>query len=471
MQRRLQHWWSRRCGGASVMALALPLVLSTASWTIMHFIDRVFLTWHSTEAIAAAMPAGMTHFAAICLPLGIAGYANTFVAQYFGAHQPRRIGALVWQGIHLGLLSVPVYLATISFAPNFFDWVGHPVVVRQYEVDYFQSMAYGAGAAVIAAAMASLFTGIGQTRVVMAVDIAASALNVLLDYLLIFGYAGLPELGIVGAGIATSIAQWSKVLAYALIMALPAYRQPYALFENCRFQPRLAYQLLRYGGPSGLQVLIEVVAFTLVSFQMGRLGEVALAATTIAFSINAIAFVPMLGLGIAVSTMVGQQLGAGRPRMAERATWTSLTIGAVYTTVIGAWYLIFPDAFLMAHAAGSSEDFQQLRQTCYHLLRFVAAYCVLDMVQIVFASAIKGAGDTRFVLSATVAVSPVPVILAWWGVEHWQWGLSALWWVVTIWIWALGAIYFARFHFGPWRGMRVIDSPVPVEKAAAAECV
>ena len=75
----------------------------------MHFVDRVFLTWHSTEAIAAAMPAGMLYFSILCLPLGLAGYVNTFVAQYYGASRREKIGSVVWQGVMLVSLAIPFF--------------------------------------------------------------------------------------------------------------------------------------------------------------------------------------------------------------------------------------------------------------------------------------------------------------------------------------------------------------------------
>ena len=85
-----------------MLALALPLVISTASWTLMNFVDRMFLLWHSPGAMAAAMPAGMLHFTMICFPLGVASYVNTFVAQYHGAGRPERIGTALWQGTRIG---------------------------------------------------------------------------------------------------------------------------------------------------------------------------------------------------------------------------------------------------------------------------------------------------------------------------------------------------------------------------------
>lgn len=103
----LKTWWTRPAGGRELLALALPLIISTASWTVMNFIDRMFLLWHSTDAMAAAMPAGMLYYTVICYPLGVAAYVNTFVAQYHGAGRPERIGVAVWQGVWLGVLTAP----------------------------------------------------------------------------------------------------------------------------------------------------------------------------------------------------------------------------------------------------------------------------------------------------------------------------------------------------------------------------
>jgi multidrug resistance protein, MATE family len=456
-RRRLDIWWRRPCGGQAVVRLALPLVLSTASWTLMHFVDRVFLTRYSTAAIAAAMPAGVLHFTLICLPLGIASYVTTFVAQYFGADRKLRIGHVLWQGVFLGLITVPLVLLLNPLAPSLFNRTGHPPAIVGQEIIYFQALAYGGGATVVAAALAAFFTGLGATRVVMFVDVGAALLNILLDYLLIFGVAGFPEMGIAGAGIATSLAQWAKVAAYVALMAQQEFRSPYGLIEGCRWDGPLMARLLRFGGPSGLQMFVEVGAFTALTFLVGRLGEVPLAATTIALSVNSIAFVPMLGLGIAVSAMVGQQLGAGRADLAERATWTAVQLGGLYTGFMAILYLGAPGWFLAAHAVGRADEFAQVAEVCGILLRFVAAYCVLDMLQIVFSCAVKGAGDTRFVLATSALIAPLPALLGWFGMAYWGWGFYSLWYVITGWISLLAVVFYLRFRRGPWRSMRVIE--------------
>ena len=140
----------------------------------------------TARAIAAAMPAGMLYFSILCLPLGLAGDVNTFVAQYYGASRREKIGSVVWQGVMLGSLAIPFFGLLIPAAPSFFRSVNHGPQIAHFETIYFQALAYGAGGAVISAAQAAFFTGLGKSRVVMVVDTAAALLNLLLDYLLIF---------------------------------------------------------------------------------------------------------------------------------------------------------------------------------------------------------------------------------------------------------------------------------------------
>ena len=442
------------------MTLAMPLIISTASWSVMNFVDRMFLLWSSTQEMAAAMPAGMLYFTAICFPLGIAMYVNTFVAQYHGAGQPERIGPVVWQGVRIGVLTTPLFLVTIPLAPMIFKAFGHDPRAVCLETIYYQILCFGAGGQVIAGAMSSFYTGRGKMSVVMGVDTASSLLNVVLDYLWIFGYAGFPALGIEGAAWATVVSQWARVAVYSWLITRPANRTQFGILSGRPMDTRLMRRLLRFGGPSGLQMALEVAAFSGFVLLVGGLGEIEMAATALAFSINTVAWVPMLGLGIALTTMVGQELGRDRPDLAARATWTCFAMAQFYLCTMAVLYVSVPDLFLLGHAAGTSpEGFSRLRHLTIVLLRFVAAYSLLDAMNIVFVSAIKGAGDTRFILVITCLMAPWPVIGAWMVIAEmegdgrliWCWG------VLTVWICALGVIYLLRFLSGRWRKMRVIE--------------
>jgi multidrug resistance protein, MATE family len=460
-------WWSRPCGGRDVLRMAVPLIVSTGSWTVMNFIDRMFLVWYSEAAMAAVMPAGMVHFAVVCFPLGVASYVSTFVAQYHGANHPRRIGPVVCQGIRIGLYCIPLFLLMIPLASWIFRLAGHEAELATQETIFFQTALYGAGAEVIAASMAAFFTGRGVTRVVMVVDSSAWALNIVLDYAWIFGHFGLPSLGIKGAACATVVALWWRVIVYASLLSLPRFRR-YDILRGWRFNVSLLRRLVRYGGPTGLQMFIEVAGFTLFLLVVGTLGKGPLAATNLAFNVNCLAFVPMLGLGLALSTLVGQQVGRNRPDLAARATWTSLSMAVCYMGAMGLVYVLMPDFLLMGHRSGMPPaEFHELRNTTVVLLRFVAAYCLFDALNVVFAGALKGAGDTRFIMIVSLLLTPAPVVAAWVGIHCFGYGLLWCWVVVTLWICILGVIYLARFLQGHWRQMRVIESEL-IEKTEAA---
>jgi MATE family multidrug resistance protein len=451
-------WWFRPCGGRDVLRMAVPLIVSTGAWSVMNFIDRMFLLHYSEVSMAAVLPAGMVHFAMVCLPLGVASYVNTFVAQYQGAGRPRRIGPAVWQGVRLGMYCIPLFLALIPLSPWIFRLAGHETELASLEALFFQTALFGAGAEVIAASLAAFFIGRGVTWVVMLVDSSAWALNIVLDYAWIFGHFGLPALGIEGAAWATVCSLWCRVAVYTLLLLLPRYRRRYRTWSGRRFNAALFRRLLRYGGPSGFQLLVEVAGFTLFLLVVGTLGKVAMAATTLAFNFNTLAFVPMLGLGMALSTLVGQQLGNNNPNLASRATRTSLSMALGYMGTMALVYVLFPNVLLMGHAANTPPAvFAELRDTTVILLRFVAAYCLFDAMCVVFTGTLKGAGDTRFIMIVSLLLTPMPVAAAWVGIHFFHFGLIWCWTVITLWICVSGVIYLLRFLQGRWRHMRVIE--------------
>ncbi len=467
-------WWARPCGGREVVQLAFPLVVSTISWTLMNFIDRTFLTWFDKDAMAAAMPAGAVSFSAICLPMGVASYVGTFVAQYNGSKQYHKMGLIVWQGVWLAVAAVPLFFLLHQLAPALFSGVGHPEGIANYEIVYFRALQFGAPAVVIAAATSGFFSGREETSVIMKVDASTSLLNVVLDYLWIFGYFGFPQMGIVGAALATVVSSWIRVFIYLALMfrrdrdsvdvaestdrSANEITGQFGVRADCRFDWPMMTRLIRYGGPNGLQMFIEMSAFSAYLLLVGTLGTTELAATTLAFNVNQIAFVPLLGLGFAVSILVGNQIGKQRPDLASRATFTTLTIALGYGLVMAALYWLVPGAFLVLHELGAdAEEFAEIRDMTVILLRFVAVYCIVDAGLIVFASAIKGAGDTKFVLIAAMIMSPIPVILGWIGIHRWNWTINHFWVLITIWIFAQGLVYFGRFMQGKWRTMKVVE--------------
>jgi len=471
-------WWRRPAGGREVLQVALPLVISTISWTVMTFVDRMFLNWVSGIAMSAAFSASIIWFAFFCLPMGICSYVNTFVSQYMGDEQPDRIGPSVWQGVWAALLVTPLALAIIPLAPWIFSWTLHSPEVTQLEIPYFQILCVGGPAMLIATALSAFYSGRGKTWVVMVVDAGVTSLNLLLDYLWIFGYAGFPEMGIEGAGWATVTALWVKAIIYLVLVLKRENRDVFQTATGMRFDRELFGRLIYFGGPSGVQILLDVLGFTVFVILMGRVGDMEAAATTLAFSIASVAFMPVWGFSMAVSILVGQHLGENRDDLAARSTWTTLHISLVYMAIISALYVFTPDLFLSGFFAGNGDsetDKQALHTMAANLLCFVAAYNTMDAVFMIFVSAIKGAGDTRFVMIISVIMGVLLAALSWLTISYWQLSIYGCWMTVTAWVCVMGVIFLLRFLGGKWRSMRVIetrdDATHEVEEASSVPAV
>ncbi len=457
--------WNSAGGYREVLHIALPLILSTASWSVQHFVDRMFLSWYSPEAIAAAMPAGMLHFSIVSIFMGTAGYVGTFVAQYYGAQKYNRIGPAIWQGIYISLIGGLALLCFYPFADTIFRFIGHDKLVQRQEVIYFQMLCFGGAPYMASYALSGFFSGRGKTWPVMWVNIFATALNILLDYAFIFGHWGFPEMGVKGAGLATILAGVFSLMAYLLLMADKKSNATYHTLKGWRPDRDLLMRVLRFGLPSGVQFFLEMAGFTGFVLIVGRLGTASLAATNIAFNINTLAFMPMIGCGIAISVLVGQYLGADKPELAQASTYSGFHLAFVYMGSIAAAYILLPDLFVIPFALNADpQAFKEIYDFSIILLRFVAFYSVFDTMNIIFCSAIKGAGDTKFVMYISVGLSFLGLLIpAYLAVIVFDYGLMVSWVIATSYVILLGFAFFLRFLNGKWKTMRVIEQAVPVK--------
>lgn len=449
-------------GYREVLQIAFPLILSTGSWTIQHFIDRMFLTWYSQEAIAASMPASMVSWTVTSLFVGTASYINTFVAQYYGAKRYTRIGSSVWQGIYLAIIATPIMFIFYPLSDGLFELVGHQQAVRELETVYFKMLLFGSPFAIVANAISGFFSGRGKTWAVMWINAAGMVSNIILDYLLIFGNFGFPEMGIQGAGIATAIATAITAGLFFIRMGRPSMNAEFRTLKNWKFDRGLFRRLIRYGVPSGLQFVLEILAFTIFIMLVGKVGMKELAASNIAFNINMLAFLPMFGMSLAVSALVGQRLGENRPEEAEKTTWSAFHIGFSYFAILALSYVVIPEIFLMPFALRSNPgEFDPIAGLAVTLLRFVAVYSLFDSANMIFSGALKGAGDTRFVALASISLSWALMIMPCFiAIHFFEVGINWLWFFVTLYVCGLGLTLFWRFKHGIWKSMRVIESEV-----------
>lgn len=444
----------------SVMVVSLPLVLSMAATTVMEFTDRVFLANYSMDAIAAATPAGITVFLFLTFFSGISAYMNVFIAQYKGAGSEERIGACLWQGIYFSIFSAVLLLALSAAAESIFKLGGHPPAIQKLEAIYFRTMCMGGGLNVLGAGLATFFSGRGQTRPVMVVSIIGMLFNIPLDYALINGWWIFPEMGIMGAAVATVCAWFLIVVLYVLLIFDRENISRFNLVGSRGLDRDLMGRLIKFGLPGSLQFTLDVFAFTFFVFMVGRLGAVELAINNMVLSIESITFMPALGFSIGLSTLVGQALGKNDVPQAIKATRQTARILVAYILVLDLVLLAAPHwALSLFMDAGDREHFA----LGISLIRIMSLYLIFDGLYMVYIGLLKGAGDTRFIMVAIGAVSllflvvPIYAAVAYLGAD-----LVICWWILTFFVLSLCATAWFRCRQGRWKTMRVIEmQPIP----------
>ena len=439
----------------------MPLILSTGASTIQMFIDSVLLMGLSRDAMAAAVQAGITSFTFASLFLGVASYVNTFVAQYTGAGRSGRLGPAVWQGIYFSLFAGILMLGLIPMAKGIFNWFGHDPAIREGEIRYFKIMCFGIGPMLLSSAVSCFYTGRGKTNTVMAVSLVSTGINIALTYCLIFGKFALPAMGIAGAALATVIASGFSAVVYFILFFQRKYRDRYATLSGYRPDGELFKRLLRFGLPSGAQFFLNMCAFNLFGVFVGRLDAVSQAATALALRINLLAFLPMIGVAIAVSTLMGQAIGNGNPKLAQRTTWSAFYVTFAYMATIACGYWFRPEIFLYPYARISEPaEFDVLRPIVTQLLCFAAFYSIFDTGNVIFAAALKGAGDTKFVMVSSVLLHWVFLVLPAWIAYKLNCELVIFWIFLTVCVCSMAITFLLRFLQGKWKTMRVIE-PIP----------
>ena len=460
---------SRGQAARELLKLAFPLILSNLFWTLQLTIDRVFLSQYSSDAVAACLGAVMLFYTPFILLQTTVAIATTFVAQYYGAGRPERIGAVINHALYFCLVAGIAFLGLWPIAEPVMAWVGHSPQIQVLEVAYFQTLCFSALPMFIVAAVTAFFAGRGDSWTVLWYYAAGMVTNAVLDYLWIFGYGGFPEMGIAGAGWATVAGSYVSALVALALMWRPALRREYQLWASWRVERNLVGRLLWNGVPSGLQAAIDCSIWTGFALMLGWLGDAELAASSIIFAINASFLVPMLGMGQAVSVTVGQRLGEDRPDLAEQSAWIGALMAAAFMVVVALLLALAPELFLFLFASRQNpEQWAAVARIVPTLLYFVAAYTFFDSMNIMITFALRGAGDTRFVTVLTFVLGFVMMVMPTyyastngWGI-YWCWGIAACYLMVQC------AAFTARFLWGPWRSMRVIEQ-TPLEEELMAD--
>ncbi|MFP6639856.1 MAG: MATE family efflux transporter [Myxococcota bacterium] len=441
-----------RPGGVREVALlAYPVVLTQLSVTLMGVVDIAMVGQLGPVELAAVGFGGNWMWTLFCFFIGVAGVVQTFVSQHHGAQEPELCGAWCWQGIWLVMPITAVMggVLLLGLGP-LLDLVLPSENMRPLTNTYMSIRMLGAVGMVGGYVFASFFRGIGDTRTPLYATLLANAINLVLDYGLIFGHLGLPEWGIAGAAVATTVAEWVFALLMLALFLRPRLRRLYQT-SPVRIDWAAQKRVMRTGFPVGGQWATEMLFFAIFLTMVAHLGDHPMAASQAFISLLSLSFMQAAGVGIAVATLVGRYIGASQPEHVKTSYNSGQKLAFAISAFIAALFLLFPGA-LMRIFTDSPEVIEMGRM----LLFLGAFYQVFDAVCIVADNALRGAGDTqipfivRFVLACVVLMP-----LAWYLGFYLEGGLKGMWIASGVDLAVLAAFLTWRFRSGAWRKIKI----------------
>lgn len=439
--------------------MVFPLVMSQACETIMMFTDRLFLARLGPENMSAAMGGGLTCFMFTTFFIGLTGYSNALVAQYLGAGQLRKCPVVVAQALIISLLAYPVVLTGIPAGKWLFRVSGIAAEQLGPQTIYFRILMAGALFGMLRNSLATYFSGVGRTRIIMASAITSMIVNVFGNYVLIFGRLGIPALGIAGAAYGTIIGSVAGLVVVSFSYFGRKNRKRYAVLEGLHFDAAMMKKLVRFGYPSGLEFFLNISAFNLVVMLFHSYGLTVATAVTIAFNWDMLSFIPLIGVNIGVISLVGRYMGARNPEMAHRAAMSGLKLVCLYSFFIVLTFSIVP-GFLVDVFSPAEGDaaFALSRPLAVFMVRMVSIYVFADAIGIVFGGALRGAGDTFVTMCLSVGAHWLMVLVLLPLVRVFGVSPYVAWSVAVALICVIGFAFYARYRTGRWRRLDLIGT-------------
>ncbi|UDQ98025.1 MATE family efflux transporter [Lentisphaerota bacterium WC36G] len=449
-----------------IWQVAYPLIIMSATLTIMQICDRKFLSMQSTDYVAAALPAGMLAFNMGSFFLVTINFTSSVVAQYFGKKADKPCVTAAWSAIALALVAgIFISFCLPYVGIEILKFVASDEHLCGLQIEYFFPLSSSVAFACLTSACCSYFSGQGMTKVVAIANFFGMLVNILLDYLLIFGHKGfpmldigeIPALGLTGAGVATSCAALTTALVSLGFFFFYRPNKMLKVIEFIKFDIKMVYKIFKFGVPVGLMVVMDVGAWFIAMSLIGRISKEAAAAMTITVSINQLSFMPMLGFTDAASIIFGKNIGRGKLRLGEIVIYRSWVMIWSYMAITATIYLLFPMNLLNFFAPSIVDgDFSEVLVIGKISLTCAAFYNFFDSAKFILMGALRGAGDTKILVIVVVAACwlfMVPAILL--TIMVFNGTIINVWMVFAALILIQTISFFIRFKSRKWANIKL----------------
>ena len=390
-----------------VLVVALPMLLSMSFDTLMTFIDRLFLSKLGPAEMNAALGAGAVQLALTMFFTGAISYTTAMVAQRLGARRHGECAKVFMQALYVSLICVPILYLTIPVGHALFAMENLPADQLQYQKTYFNILMFGGVINLVRNVAPCFFSGIGETKIVMKAAFVGMIVNVACNFVLIYGLGPVPAFGVAGAAYGTLVGNLVSTVILFVKFWSASCNSRFATRKSFAFSWPLTRELLQKGIPSGVEMFLNMSAFQLLILMFHALGPEAATASSVMFNWDMVAYVPLMGLEVASTSLVGRYVGAKEGAAASRSTYSGLKLGWGYSLIMGVFFIFLPgvltDIFRPDVAEASAEAiaiFDAARPMSIFMLRIATLYIFVEVLLVIYAGALRGAGDTLWVMFA-----------------------------------------------------------------------
>jgi MATE family multidrug resistance protein len=423
--------------------LALPVVISQIGQVSVSLIDNMMVGHVGTPELAASSFANSVFMIGMFFGMGITFGITPLIGNSFSKGNQQEVVIWLKNGIFTHLAAA-FGLSLIMFGVYFLlPFMGQPNEVIILAKPYFLLLCLSYIPFMLYFSFKQFFEGIGNTKIAMHITITANIINVIFNYLLIYGKFGFPEMGLNGAGAGTLISRIAMpVLFVVYIVKTPAFKRYFALAHQQTFSKEKIASLLKIGVPIAFQIIVEVIAFSIGAIMMGWLGEVQLAAHQVAIGLASFTYMISLGISQANTIRVSHQMGVKDYKALKMAAFASTHLVLVFMSSMGIVF-IFARNYLPFMFTVDPE----VIKIASGLLIIAAIFQIFDGLQVIMLSTLRGMSDVKLpMFIAFFAYLFLGIPASYFLAFHLEMGPQGIWYGYLIGLGAAGILFWLRFQ-------------------------
>ena len=426
-----------------VLNLAFPVILSQAGQIMVQLVDNAMVGHLGAEPLAGVSFANSVFFMLFVLGTGMSLGLTPLVGEMYSVSNYRKSAAYLQNSIlFYGLMGIGIFLMAMIVRPFMWYMGQTPEVVAQ-AVPYFTYVAISVIPFMVFASFKQFLEGIGNTKVAMAIIITSNVVNIIFNWLLIYGHFGFPEMGAAGAGLSTLI---SRILSPILIIwyfyKRDSFYRYFTLFKKENFSWQTIRSLVRVGSPIALQMFMEGSAFALTGIMMGWVGTVEMAGNQVASVISNLAFMIILGIGSAVTICVSHAYGQRNWLEIRRYAGTAYRLGLIWNVITA---LVFISLRYIIPLLFTSDE--RVIDMAAHFLVFVAIFQISDGLQANSVAIMRGIQNVKPIMVISfISYILISLPLGYFLTFHTAVGASGLWIGLIVGLSVAAVLYNASYR-------------------------